>query len=171
MCLPCISNCYQARWNGSRFIRVDLSRGWLPARPFDLLLILLQVTDNSAIYFYQFTSPKSVNTQWTTRFTIATKDGKTNAPPHALHPDGKPPAWGVGALKDPSKAVGPPVYTTAPATSTKAPVQTPTPGPTPTNVALGVKTGCTAFYTRTADQFCDGITAKFGITLAQVSSP
>jgi hypothetical protein len=74
------------------------------------------VTPNSAIYFYQFTSPFAplANTSWTTRFAIADKDGNTVAPANAAQPNGqkdangKDIAWGNGALVDPSTAVAAP---------------------------------------------------------------
>ncbi|RDX54074.1 hypothetical protein OH76DRAFT_1341266 [Lentinus brumalis] len=69
------------------------------------------VTPNSAIYFYQFSSPANVTaTTWTTRFTIAAADGSTTAPANADQPDGSPIPWGTGALVDPSTAVAAPSY-------------------------------------------------------------
>ncbi|KAF8336217.1 hypothetical protein F5887DRAFT_850649, partial [Amanita rubescens] len=70
-----------------------------------------QVTPNSAIYFYQFTSPVAVNKQWTARFTIASSSGQTTPPPNATQPGtGEAIPWGVGNLNDPSTAVPPPAY-------------------------------------------------------------
>jgi len=58
------------------------------------------VTPNSAIYFYEFTSNSSTEKYWTTRFTITDKDGKSTPPPNATQPDGAPIPWGVGSLQD-----------------------------------------------------------------------
>ncbi|KXN86206.1 hypothetical protein AN958_10394 [Leucoagaricus sp. SymC.cos] len=64
------------------------------------------VTVNSAIYFYQFTSPLTANKTWTTRFTIASATGETTPPANPTQPGtGEKIPWGVGALADPSKAV------------------------------------------------------------------
>ncbi|KAI0718585.1 hypothetical protein C8T65DRAFT_737227 [Cerioporus squamosus] len=69
------------------------------------------VTPNSAIYFYQFSSPAAPkNLTWTTRFTIAAADGSTTPPANDTQPDGQKIPWGVGALTDPSKAVAAPSY-------------------------------------------------------------
>lgn len=67
-----------------------------------------EVTPNSAIYFYQFTSPDSSDTLWTTRFAIADADGKTTPPANQTQPNGDDIPWGVGALVDPSSATPPP---------------------------------------------------------------
>ncbi|KAI0751576.1 hypothetical protein C8Q80DRAFT_585163 [Daedaleopsis nitida] len=70
-----------------------------------------EVTPNSAIYFYQFSSPaEPKNIMWTTRFTIAGADGSTVPPENDTEPDGQNIPWGVGALVDPSKAVAAPSY-------------------------------------------------------------
>ncbi|TFK80833.1 hypothetical protein K466DRAFT_591632 [Polyporus arcularius HHB13444] len=70
-----------------------------------------EVTPNSAIYFYQFSSPAAPkNLTWTTRFTIAAADGSTTPPANDTQPDGQKIPWGVGALTDPSKAVAAPSY-------------------------------------------------------------
>ncbi|TFK69086.1 hypothetical protein BDN72DRAFT_626035 [Pluteus cervinus] len=74
------------------------------------------VTPNSPIYFYQFTSPTAANKTWTTRFTIAAADGSTTPPQNAVQPGGDNIPWGVGALTDPSKAVPPPAYLTGAST-------------------------------------------------------
>ncbi|KAI0694582.1 hypothetical protein C8T65DRAFT_55212 [Cerioporus squamosus] len=69
------------------------------------------VTPNSAIYFYQFSSPANVSAiTWTTRFTISAADGSTTAPANANQPDGSAIPWGTGALVDPSTAVAAPSY-------------------------------------------------------------
>ncbi|TBU33998.1 hypothetical protein BD309DRAFT_969427 [Dichomitus squalens] len=70
-----------------------------------------EVTPNSAIYFYQFSTPSAPsNLTWTTRFTIAGADGSTTAPTNQTQPDGQSIPWGVGALVDPSTAVAAPNY-------------------------------------------------------------
>ncbi|OJT03289.1 hypothetical protein TRAPUB_6067 [Trametes pubescens] len=73
-----------------------------------------EVTPNSAIYFYQFSSPAVPDRQWTTRFTIADASGASTPPTNATQP-GAPPGstpipWGTGALVDPSKVVAAPSY-------------------------------------------------------------
>ncbi|CAE6499379.1 unnamed protein product [Rhizoctonia solani] len=71
------------------------------------------VTPNSAIYFYQFSSPTNVtDLLWTTRWTIASADGKTTPPTETTQPNGDKFPWGKGALVDPSTAVAPPSYLT-----------------------------------------------------------
>lgn len=68
------------------------------------------VIPNSAIYFYQFSSPASPNRTWTTRFTIADPTGATTPPTEATQPGTNAPIpWGTGALQDPSKARPAPV--------------------------------------------------------------
>ncbi|KAF8336222.1 hypothetical protein F5887DRAFT_848517, partial [Amanita rubescens] len=90
-------------------------------------------TPNSAIYFYQFTSPNTVNRQWTTRFAIASSSGQTTPPPNVTQPGtGQAIPWGIGKLNDPSKAVPPPGYLTG--GSTPSPPASSTSGnPTSTN--------------------------------------
>ncbi|KAF8240226.1 hypothetical protein L208DRAFT_1233636 [Tricholoma matsutake] len=69
------------------------------------------VTPNSAIYFYQFTNPNTLDKTWTTRFTIAGTDGSSVPPANTVQPvTGAKIPWGVGALKDSSTAVPPPAY-------------------------------------------------------------
>ncbi|KAI0730986.1 hypothetical protein C8Q76DRAFT_614036 [Earliella scabrosa] len=90
-----------------------------------------QVTPNSAIYFYQFSTPADpAAITWTTRFTIAGADGSTVPPENDLEPDGQPIPWGVGALVDPSTAVAAPSYLGGAAGSTGT-GSTGTPGTTP----------------------------------------
>jgi len=68
-----------------------------------------QVTPNSAIYFYQFTSPASSNTLWTTRFAIADANGNTTPPSQQTQPGtGAKIPWGTGALTNPSQSKPPP---------------------------------------------------------------
>ncbi|KAJ8515686.1 hypothetical protein ONZ45_g6918 [Pleurotus djamor] len=67
------------------------------------------VEPNSAIYFYQFTSPVIQEAYWATRFTIAGPNGQTTPPPNARQPGTNDPIpWGVGRLEDPSSATPPP---------------------------------------------------------------
>ncbi|KZT07338.1 uncharacterized protein LAESUDRAFT_651799 [Laetiporus sulphureus 93-53] len=56
------------------------------------------VDPNSAIYFYQFTSPDSANVYWTGRFAIATADGSTTPPTESTVYNGETVYWGNGAL-------------------------------------------------------------------------
>lgn len=71
-----------------------------------------QVTPNSPIYFYQFTSPNSANETWTGRFAIADASGSTTPAANATQPDGEQIPWGIGKLVDetaapePSKGAG-----------------------------------------------------------------
>lgn len=69
-----------------------------------------EVTPNSAIYFYQFTSPLTNVATWTGRFTIASSTGNSTPPPNATQPTGDAIPWGTGALNDPSKAVAAPNF-------------------------------------------------------------
>ncbi|KAG6908738.1 hypothetical protein DXG01_003442 [Tephrocybe rancida] len=123
-----------------------------------------QVNPNAAIYFYQFRSPHTPDYAWTTRFPIASSSGKVTSPPESKQSDGAAIPWGKGALVDPSKASPPPVFTTkttAPsATSVKPPMST----STPNNVAPGVVTGCTGFFTRTT-QLCYQMASAYGISI------
>ncbi|KAI0766169.1 hypothetical protein BD413DRAFT_462058, partial [Trametes elegans] len=57
-----------------------------------------EVDPNSAIYFYQFTSPAAPDKFWTTRFTIADAQGNSTPPPNATQPDGQQIPWGTGKL-------------------------------------------------------------------------
>jgi hypothetical protein len=68
-----------------------------------------QVTPNSAIYFYQYSSPNSTDKTWTTRFTIADANGNTVPPANSQQPNGDNIPWGVGALVNPADAVAAPV--------------------------------------------------------------
>lgn len=80
--------------------------------------VSVQVTPNSAIYFYQFSTPAApTNLTWTTRFTIAAADGSTTPPENQNEPDGQNIPWGTGALVDPSTAVPPPSYLTGGSTA------------------------------------------------------
>ena len=79
-----------------------------------------QVTPNSAIYFYQFTSPASNNTYWTTRFAIADANGNTTPPTQQTQPgSGAKIPWGTGALTNSSASKPPPTGgSTSPASVT-----------------------------------------------------
>jgi hypothetical protein len=74
------------------------------------------VTINSNIYFYQFTSPDAPivdgkNVSWTGRFTIAGKDGEVTEPTEINTPSTTDNVkWGTGALVDPSSAKPAPSY-------------------------------------------------------------
>ncbi|KAF7356992.1 hypothetical protein MVEN_01035800 [Mycena venus] len=73
-----------------------------------------EVTPNSPIYFYQFTSGETSVIAWTTRFTIAAADGSTTpATQTEKASDGTTVGIGNGALVDPSTAVGPPTFNTS----------------------------------------------------------
>jgi len=90
----------------------------------------LDVTPNSAIYFYQFSSPLFADLLWTTRFTIAGPQGQTTPPPNQTQPDGEAIPWGDGALVDPSQGDAPPPRGTAIGSgafgpSTSVPISTP----------------------------------------------
>ncbi|EIN06229.1 hypothetical protein PUNSTDRAFT_54488 [Punctularia strigosozonata HHB-11173 SS5] len=68
-----------------------------------------EVTPNSAIYFYQFRSPASSTTYWTTRFAIASASGQTTTPTNATQPGtGDAIPWGTGAFVDPTLATAAP---------------------------------------------------------------
>ena len=57
-----------------------------------------QVTPNSAIYFYEFTSSSSTVKYWTTRFTITDENGNSTPPTEDAQPNGDKIPWGTGAL-------------------------------------------------------------------------
>ncbi|KAI1790293.1 hypothetical protein LXA43DRAFT_973781 [Ganoderma leucocontextum] len=79
------------------------------------------VNPNSAIYFYQFSTPAAPkNLTWTTRFTIAAADGSVTAPANDTQPDGQKIPWGLGALVDQSKVVPPPSYLSGGSSPTSA---------------------------------------------------
>ncbi|KAJ7626275.1 hypothetical protein DFH06DRAFT_597948 [Mycena polygramma] len=70
-----------------------------------------EVTPNSPIYFYQFSSGGTADLTWTGRFTIAGADGSsTPATETETGSDGTPVLWGKGALTDPSTAVAAPNF-------------------------------------------------------------
>jgi len=68
-----------------------------------------EVSPNSAIYFYEFTSSSSTEKYWTTRFTITDADGNSTPPTETTQPNGDKIAWGTGMLAggDGSSAPGP----------------------------------------------------------------
>ncbi|KAF9259777.1 hypothetical protein L218DRAFT_820075, partial [Marasmius fiardii PR-910] len=57
-----------------------------------------EVDPYSAIYFFQYSSPSSIDLTWTTRFTIADKNGNSVAPPETTQPDGASIPWGTGKI-------------------------------------------------------------------------
>lgn len=71
----------------------------------------LQVTINSLIYFYQFSSPETKDLTWTGRFGIGSADGKVTEPTetNTVGTEDKV-KWGTGALADPASAVPAPEY-------------------------------------------------------------
>jgi len=106
-----------------------------------------EVTPNADIYFYQFRAPGTPDYQWTTRFTIASDSGATVAPANATQPDGSAPAWGTGALVDPSTAVAAPVFSAGVLVGASSTAQT---GAVQTG---GAQTGAQTGATGTASQF------------------
>ncbi|KAG7094431.1 hypothetical protein E1B28_008031 [Marasmius oreades] len=59
-----------------------------------------EVDPYAAIYFFQFSSPSTRDLTWTTRFTIADRDGRSVAPGETTQPDGALIPWGVGSVLD-----------------------------------------------------------------------
>lgn len=83
------------------------------------------VKPNSAIYFYQFTSPAANTTLWTTRFTLADATGASTPPTEATQPGtGEAIPWGTGALVNPADAKPPPAGAPAGNATTAANVTT-----------------------------------------------
>ncbi|KLO09556.1 hypothetical protein SCHPADRAFT_943549 [Schizopora paradoxa] len=70
------------------------------------------VTPNSAIFFYQFSSPaEPTNITWTGRFAIGDAEGNTTPPPNATQPNSNDAIpWGNAQLLDPSSATPAPSY-------------------------------------------------------------
>lgn len=56
------------------------------------------VTPNSAIYFYEFSSSSSTQKYWTTRFTITDESGNSTPPTESAQPNGDKIPWGTGML-------------------------------------------------------------------------
>lgn len=96
------------------------------------------VVPNSAIYFYQFSSPASTNRTWTTRFTITDPSGASTPPTEETQPGGAEIPWGTGALEDPASGrpapaggggsgnvTGTSIASTTSAVPTTTPLQTP----------------------------------------------
>ncbi|KAJ6605800.1 hypothetical protein B0H10DRAFT_2161982 [Mycena sp. CBHHK59/15] len=69
-----------------------------------------EVTPNSPIYFYQFTSGGTSNFTWTGRFTIAAADGSSTPATETEQSNGQTVSYGTGALVDPSTAVAAPTF-------------------------------------------------------------
>jgi len=67
-----------------------------------------QVSPNSAIYFYEFTSSSSAVKLWTTRFTITDASGNSSPPPDDTQPNGDKVPWGTGVLLGGSSLPGSP---------------------------------------------------------------
>jgi len=134
------------------------------------------VDPNSAIYFYQFTSPLTPEKQWTTRFAIAGPDGSTVPPANAVQGDGEPIPWGVGALADPSAAVPPPPNGTPTGSNstltTSRPISTPTLTPTSSRTTRSLSaSSAPANATRTSGASANGAvgmidTWKMGVMVA-----
>lgn len=69
------------------------------------------VEPNSAIYFYQFSTPAKPDAlTWTTRWAIADPNGKVTPPPQQTQPDGQAVPWGDGNLTNAKEANAPPAY-------------------------------------------------------------
>jgi hypothetical protein len=88
------------------------------------------VTPNSAIYFYQFSTPANSTKFWTTRFTLADAQGGSTPPSQPNQPGtNEPIPWGTGALVNPADAKPPPAGGGAPsgAANSSVPVSTPPP--------------------------------------------
>jgi len=116
-----------------------------------------EVTPNSAIYFYQFTSPLSPNISWTSRFTIANADGLSTPPSEAKQPDGSAIPWGNGTLVDPSQAVPPPTRGGSNSSSSGS-------GFNPSNSVSGTSS------TPTSSASSSAVTTSAGTSLSQQSS-
>lgn len=70
-----------------------------------------EVDPNSAIYFYQFSSPYSDSLYWTGRFAIADKDGNTTPPSQwTVYSGNNNVTWGVGSLVGDSDPGSAPAY-------------------------------------------------------------
>jgi len=67
-----------------------------------LTSLLMQVSPNSAIYFYQFTSSSSTEKHWTTRFAITDENGDSTPPTETTQPNGAQIPWGKGTLLEES---------------------------------------------------------------------
>jgi len=79
------------------------------------------VTPNSAIYFYQFSTPVNSTQYWTGRFTLANAQGGSTPPTQMTQPGTNAPIpWGTGALVDPADAKPPPAGGGTAANSTAA---------------------------------------------------
>jgi len=112
------------------------------------------VTPNSAIYFYQFSTPVNSTKYWTTRFTLADAQGGSTPPTQNTQPGtNEPIPWGTGALVNPADAKPPPPGGGAGAANSTGPVSTPAvvpsssavvPPPVMTSVANVVSTSSSA---------------------------
>ncbi|KAI6120539.1 hypothetical protein EDD17DRAFT_1775417 [Pisolithus thermaeus] len=57
-----------------------------------------QVSPHAAIYFYEFSSPASANSTWTTRFTITDSTSDIVPAPQTTQPGGADIPWGTGTI-------------------------------------------------------------------------
>lgn len=60
--------------------------------------VTAQVSPNSAVYFYEFTSSSSTEKYWTTRFAITDENGGSLPPTEPTQPNGDKIPWGTGTL-------------------------------------------------------------------------
>jgi hypothetical protein len=119
------------------------------------------VTPNSAIYFYQFTSPNSPNALWTGRFAIADAGGKTVPPTQNTQPNGEAIPWGTGALTDPSSATPPPPYRAANGSSSAV----------PGNSSITVASASSSFSTQIASLTTTDLPSPSSSSSSDSSSP
>ena len=63
-------------------------------------VVFAQVSPNSAIYFYEFSSNSSTQKYWTTRFTITDLDGNSTPPSQTTQSNGDKIPWGNGTITD-----------------------------------------------------------------------
>jgi hypothetical protein len=121
-----------------------------------------QVTPNSAIYFYQFSSPQSSDLSWSTRFTIAATDGSTTPPANANQPSNPTPAipWGVGQLTNPSLAVAAPTIGGSNSTSATGPGSVVATTSAAGTGGAGTATGLVPVKTTSANSTAPSSTAK-----------
>lgn len=99
------------------------------------------VTPNSAIYFYQFTAPATSGIAWTGRFTIASANGQSTPPANSNQPGtNQPIPWGNASLADPSTAIPPPSFDSAPSNSSSSTLNSTSLAPTVTSSSTGAAT-------------------------------
>jgi len=84
------------------------------------------VTINAPIYFYRFNPGKSgVDPNYSSRFAIASIDGRISPAPQQTQPDGSPVPWGIGALSSGTSTTTTTGSSVPPTTTTRSSV-TPT---------------------------------------------